>query len=323
MNYTENAINVLTVKTFKGIGRAWIVKNLQISKSIDDIVHLLNKNSKEGIFVTIEEFESRKISIKEKMKQLESFADGVVAIGDNNFPAHRGNVKNSEQPVYLFYKGNLDLLKATNKNIAVIGLLNPDKETEIMERDVVSILVKNGVTIVSGLALGCDTIAHKQALESNGKTIAILPSSLSNILPSENKKLAIEIIENDGLLVTEYYEDIKSKIELNGRYQERDRLQALFSDSIILSASYAKNDQGNDSGSRLAMEYALSYSIPRAVMYDEIYSNNQKYDLNRQLIKEQKDIFIINKNNLQSIMNIVNLNNLIEKNIPIAMGLFD
>ena len=132
---------------------------------------------------------------------------------------------------------------------------------------------------------------------------------LNNILPAKNIELANEIVRKNGLLITEYYADAKSKMELGGRYQERDRLQALFSDFIILSASYAKNDQGNDSGSRLAMKYALNYSIPIAVIYDHLTDeDNPKYDLNRQLIKEQKGkITIINRNNLDSI---------IEKKLP-------
>ena len=73
--------------------------------------------------------------------------------------------------------------------------------------------------------------------------------------------------------MTEYLNDAKSKMAFTGRYQERDRLQALFSDAIILVSSYAKNDLGNDSGSRLAMEYASQYQIPRAVMYDSNFDS--------------------------------------------------
>jgi len=303
MNYTENALNILIAKTYKGIGRAWIIKNLKGNERVETIVSLLNKGLKEGFSTSIDEFERKKTRLQEYLKKMEDFLDGIVAIGDVNFPPYRGIVKASEQPIFLFYRGDLTLLKASNKNIAVIGLLNPDSDIEIMEQKVVAELVKNEVTIVSGLALGCDTIAHKQALASNGKTIAILPSPLNDIIPATNKLLANEIIEKNGLLISEYYENAKSKMELSSRYQERDRLQALFSDNIILSASYAKNEQGNDSGSRLAMEYALSYSIPRAVVYDqEININNPKYDLSRQLIKEQKDVTVINRNNISETM---------------------
>lgn len=325
MIYSENAINILTAKTYKGIGRAWIVKNLSGNGTVDTIVPLLNRDTKQDYRITIADFEKNKKRIIEDTLRLEEFVDGVVAIGDKDFPSYRGKVKNSEQPVVLFYRGDLNLLKATNKNIAVIGLLNPDKDIEIIEQTVVAELVKNGATIISGLALGCDSIAHKQALHSNGKTVAILPSPLNNILPATNLELANEIVKNNGLLITEYYENAKSKTELGSRYQERDRLQALFSDSVILSASYAKNNQGNDSGSRLTMEYALSYSIPRAVIYDPVIDiDNPKYDLNRQLITAQKEITIINRNNLASIVKKIMSGKLDSKsNQSIQAGLFD
>ncbi len=309
MIYSDNTINILTAKTYKGIGRAWIVKNLKGNESINTIVSLLNRDAKEDYSITLEDFESNSKIIRNEIQKLEGFMDGAVAIGDDNFPLYRGKVKNSEQPIVIFYRGDLSLLKATNKNIAVIGLLNPDDNTEIIEREVVAELVKNGATIVSGLALGCDSIAHIQTLYSNGKTVAILPSPLNSILPAKNIELANDIVNNNGLLITEYHVNAKSEMELRGRYQERDRLQALFSNSIILSASYAKNDLGNDSGSRLAMEYALSYSIPRAVIYDFVADvNNPKYDLNRQLIKEEKKITIINRNNLVSSIKKIMLN---------------
>jgi DNA processing protein len=298
---SDNALNILAAKTYRGIGRAWVVRHIRGGETVNSVVARLNEDVKEERRITPEDFESNREIIKIDIGKLSDFADGVVASGDPNFPSYRGTVKNSEQPVVLFYRGELGLLNITNKNVAVIGLLNPDKDTEAIEREVVSRLVGNGATIVSGLALGCDSIAHRQALRSNGKTVAILPSPLNEILPAANKELANEIIRNGGLLITEYYEKAKSKMELSGRYQERDRLQALFSDCVILSASYAKNDLGNDSGSRLAMEYALNYSIPRSVIYDSASdAGNPKYDLNRQLIREQSGIIVINRENLES-----------------------
>jgi len=325
MIYSDNTINILTAKTYKGIGRAWIVKNLKGNEPVETIVTLLNRDAKEDCHITVDDFESKASIIKNKIKNLEGFVDGVVAIGDDGFPPYRGKVKNSEQPIVIFYRGAISLLNANNKNIAVIGLLNPDRNTEIIEQEVVSELVKNGATIINGLALGCDSIAHRQALRSNGKTVAILPIPLNNILPATNRELADEIVKNNGLLITEYYENAKSKMELGGRYQERDRLQALFSDSIILSASYSKNNQGNDSGSRLAMGYALNYSIPRAVIYDPVTDkNNPKYDLNRQLIKEDNEITIINRNNLASSIKKIMANKPgTENNQPSQPSLFD
>lgn len=306
MKYTDNALNVLTAKSFKGIGNAWIVKNLIGNESIETIVSLLNKTIK-GEPTNVDEFDSLKKDFEIKLVQkFENFCDGFVALGDSNFPQHRGNVKESEKPVFLFYKGNIDLLSLTNKNISVIGLLNPEGDIEERERKIVAQFVRTGATIVSGLAFGCDSISHQQALDSNGNTVAILPSPLNSILPARNKGLAYKIVEEGGLLITEYSNDFRSQMELSSRYKERDRLQALFCDTIVLAASYAQNSaerwkkfgQKLDSGARLAMGYAKEYNIPRAVMYDQsIDESNPMFDLNRDLISEQKDITIITQDN--------------------------
>ncbi|WP_448826659.1 DNA-processing protein DprA [Capnocytophaga bilenii] len=294
MKYTENALNVLTALRYKGIGKAWIVRNFKVNDSLEKLA-ISTKT-------TVEKFVEERNKVEEEIRTMCGFADGLIAFGDKDFPLYRGKVNGGEQPIFLLYKGNIGLLQKKNKNIAVIGLLQPDPYTEEIEQEVVSELVENGATIVSGLALGCDSIAHRQALKSGGKTVAILPSTLKNITPAVNKELAEEIVAKEGLLVTEYFTEPFSKMELFSRYKERDRLQALFSDTIVLTASYAKNNLGNDSGSRLAMEFATNYGIPRAVIYNpSLDEGNPKYDLNRQLMSEDEKIIIINKENFKTI----------------------
>ena len=333
MKYTENSLNILTAKSYKGIGNAWIVKNLKGNESVDTIVTLLNKTIK-GEQTDVEEFERLKRDFENKLvAKFENCCDGFVALGDKNFPQHRGIVKESERPIFLFYKGDIDLLSIENKNISVIGLLNPEGDIEERERKIVAQFVRNGATIVSGLAFGCDSISHQQALDSNGKTVAILPSPLNNILPARNKGLAFQMVEEGGLLVTEYGNDFKSQMELSSRYKERDRLQALFCDTIVLAASYAQNSaerwkmfgQKLDSGARLAMGFAKDYNIPRAVMYDQIIDeSNPMFDLNRDLIKEQKDISILTKENyIETVEKIMNKKPTVKTTIPVQKNLFD
>lgn len=310
MKYTQNALNILTTKQFKGIGRAWIIKHLKGNESVESIVDIINEKSKEEEKITIDDFENSKRNIEEKLESFSEAYDGFVAIGDKDFPPYRGNVKDSEKPVFLFYKGNLDLLNMENINITVIGLLNPDENIIEREKRIVSKLVNKNATIVSGLAFGCDSVAHDQSLEG-GKTIAILPSPIHNILPARNKKLAFEIVEKGGLLISEYYEDFKSPRELTTRYVERDRLQALFCDKIILIASYAQDSadkreelsgQKLDSGARIAMQKAKEYGIPRLLMYDEKNdANNPMFDLNRQLI-EEGDVQILTPKIIENIV---------------------
>jgi len=318
MKYTDNAINVITANTYKDVGKAWINQRLKYSQGVETIVSLLNNDLKQEKLITIEDFVFYKNQIINQIEKFQDSCDGLVAIGDKNFPIYRGDVKKkSERPIFFFYKGDISLLDIEHSRITVIGLLNPDEKIEIREQKIVAEIVKNNIIIVSGLAFGCDSIAHKQAL-IGGKTIAILPSALNNIMPAKNKSLAFEIVEEGGLLITEYYDEHKSAMDLFSRYKDRDRLQALFCDAIILAASYAEDTaerwkmfgQKLDSGARLGMGFAKNYNIPRAVMYDQkLDVDNPMFDLNRQLISESKDITILTQKSLEELISKVKSKN--------------
>ena len=208
-------------------------------------------------------------------------------------------MNSADKPYALFYKGDITLLGNDNLNVAIIGLLNPDDKIELTERMVTTEILKHNATIVSGLALGCDSVAHKTALEMRGNTIAILPCTLDSILPKENVWLAERIVDQGGLLITEYYEPPKSRKDMVSRFVVRDRLQALFSDAVLLSASYAPNNIGNDCGSRHAMEKAKAYGIKRGVIYNETkHRNLAMYDLNRQILLEDRSVIRIDSANM-------------------------
>ena len=212
---------------------------------------------------------------------LSNSVDGIISPFDYEFPHIYSTVKkDADKPFLLFYKGNISLLKNLQNNVAVIGLLNPEKNIADREYIVVKKLVERGMNIISGLAKGCDTIAHKACIESNGKTIAILPSPLSHIYPSENRELSQEIVSSGGLLISEYYKKPANKFESIKRFIDRDRLQAMFSKAILLSASYSEGMR--DSGSRHAMAKAEEYSLFRAMLYNESSDyDNPQFGLNR------------------------------------------
>ena len=153
-------------------------------------------------------------------------------------------------------------------------------------------------------------------------------------MPASNKGLAFQIVDEGGLLITEYGNDFKSKMELSTRYKERDRLQALFCDTIVLAASYSQRSaerwgylfgQKLDSGARLAMGYAKDYNIPRAVMYDEdIDKENPMFDLCREIIDESKEVTIITQDNyIGKVKEILSKKVIIENTIKVQKGLFD
>ncbi len=128
----------------------------------------------------------------------------------------------------LFYKGNLGLFQKTC--VSVVGTRNPTEDGILRTRKVVSVLVDLGVVVISGLAKGVDTVAHKTALELGGLTIAVLGTPIHKIYPAENKSLAIDI-EKNGLIISSALPH-----EETGRYlfPRRNRLMASLSLATII-----------------------------------------------------------------------------------------
>ncbi len=212
--------------------------------------------------------------------------DGVICIFDQDFPVINPTVKaKGDRPYLLFYKGDISLLHHLNNNVAVIGHTSPSENIQKRERKIVSQLVKKEQVIVSGLAKGCDVIAHEECMRLGGKTIAILPSPINEVLPKEHTKQAKQIVETGGLLISEYYTSSSNpRFEMTKRYIERDRLQAMFAKVVILIASYAVKK--GDSGARHAMNKALKYKHQTCVMYDK--KNDSLVDemeLNKQFVE--------------------------------------
>jgi DNA processing protein len=107
-----------------------------------------------------------------------------------------------DPPAVLWVRGNLDLL--ARPGIAVVGTRSPSPYgagmAEMLSRD----LANRRMTILSGMARGVDTAAHKGALAANGATVAVWGTGLDVVYPKENKKLAEQIITSGGAIVSEY-----------------------------------------------------------------------------------------------------------------------
>ncbi len=221
-------------------------------------------------------------------QELEDKGINVISVFDENFPSVNVKLKNSEKPFFFAYKGDITLLNNVDKNVAVIGVLTPTNEIVEREEKVVKSLTEKGLNIVSGLAKGCDTVAHNESIKNNAKTIAFLPSTIENIYPKENIGLANEIIKNDGLLISEYVNEPKNKYERVKRFIERDRLQALYSKAVVLISSFRKGE--GDSGSRHAFEKAKEYGKKRLVMFRESDATDLTFGLNKEYVVQGEKI---------------------------------
>jgi len=205
----------------------------------------------------------------------------VILVGDENFPII-DDIRQNELPQIFSYKGDISLLNNIENNIAVVGVLTPDNDIVERERKIIEALAQRGKIIVSGLAKGCDTVAHECAIKYGTKTVAFLPSTLDKIYPKENIELAERIIDTGGLIATEYILEAESRYDAIKRFVDRDRLQAMFSKASILIASFRKGD--GDSGSRHCIQKAKAYGRKVFVMY------NQATDVDRSIFGLNADI---------------------------------
>lgn len=236
-----------------------------------------------------EKIEGFNIDTARIKKELKTENIKLVCVFDKEFPKCDFKMKNSEKPFLFLCKGDISLLKQIENNVAVIGTLTPTKDVEERECKIVENLVSKKLNIVSGLARGCDTIAHKTCMKNGGKTIAILPTMLDNVYPKENANLIEEIVENGGLIITEYVNEPQNRFEKIKRFIDRDRLQAMFSKAVVLVASF-RQGQG-DSGSRHTMQKAKEYGKQRFVMFNEKTDTNQAiFGLNQDLLVDGVNI---------------------------------
>lgn len=137
--------------------------------------------------------------------------------------------------------------------LAVVGSRKPTPYGVNVCQQLVRQVASRGVCIVSGLALGIDSIAHKTALEVNAKTIAVLPSGVNNIYPASHRNIASQIIKRGGALISEYQPD--EKIAYKGNFVARNRIIAGISQAVLIPEAAEK------SGSLHTAQFALDGGI--------------------------------------------------------------
>lgn len=208
--------------------------NLSDREMCDIISELMRKKVLKGV----REFDlSTFFLAAEKAKRVleKTMESGIRMVSryDESYPKILLNTVNEEGkeaiPLYLFYRGDLSV--ASRKSVAIIGTREPSSEGEMASRYFAKTLAKKGINIVSGLAIGCDTAAHKGAIEVQGTTIAALGGGLDNVYPPENLELANAIVETGGLLISEYPIGVETSPYF---LVARDRLQATLSQAVLV-----------------------------------------------------------------------------------------
>ncbi|MDQ6762929.1 MAG: DNA-processing protein DprA [Bacteroidota bacterium] len=157
---------------------------------------------------------------------IEKYKISPLFLTDKDYPQRLLNCYDS--PALLYYKGNANL--NSSKIIAVVGTRNNNEYGKNICEKFIEELANENVLIVSGLAFGIDSIAHKTSLKNNLETIGVLAHGLDTIYPSQNSALAKQMTSNGGLL-TEFRSETKPDRQ---NFPSRNRIVAGISDAIVV-----------------------------------------------------------------------------------------
>lgn len=205
-----------------------------------------------------------------------------ITIESEKYPKQLRKIKNP--PKQLYFKGNIELL---NENmIAIIGSRNCSERGGNLAEKFAAELFDQGLTIVSGMAKGIDTAAHKGTLKAKGKTIAVLGSGFNHIFPEENRELYHDIIKEGGLVISEYPPDIKPSPE---KFLERNRIISGLSIGIlVVEAAYRS---GTSVTARIAKEEKRKvFVLPHEIEDSHGKGTNQLIRKGAILITSTKEI---------------------------------
>jgi len=159
-----------------------------------------------------------------------------------NYSAYLNNLSEIEKkhaPKELFLEGNTSLL-FEGRRVSVVGSRKISKHGIARTEIITKALIEHGITIVSGLAEGIDTVAHETAIYNGGKTIAVLNTPLSKVYPAKNRDL-LNQIKKDYLAISQFPENYPSQ---KSNSPIRNRTMALISDATIII------EAGEKSGTR-------------------------------------------------------------------------
>lgn len=218
---------------------------------------------------------------------IEKYKISPLFITDKNYPQRLLHCYDS--PALLYYRGTVDLNET--KIISIVGTRNNSVYGKQVCEQMMEDLKGQHILIISGLAFGIDTIAHKAAIKNSLQTVAVLAHGLDMIYPAQNKSLAKQMTTQGGLLT-----DFKSNSNPDKQnFPKRNRIVAGICDAVIVIESAVKG------GSLITAEIANSYN--KDVFAIPGRTTDNKSEGCNYLIKNNKAILITNAADLLDIMN--------------------
>jgi len=225
--------------------------------------------------------ERPRISPDAEMEKLARYGVQVLVHEDRLYPSRLKEIY--DYPPVLYVKG---ILPAEDEpGLAIVGTRRPTIYGRQVTEEIVADLARSGITIVSGLARGIDSVAHRAALEAGGKTIAVFACGLDIVYPSENTKMAQAIMER-GALVSEHPLGVKPKPE---SFPLRNRIMSGLSLGVLVV------EAGERSGALITAHQAVEqnrevFAIPGSILSPASQGTNRLIQEGAKLVRNYADI---------------------------------
>lgn len=210
----------------------------------------------------------------------------IITIKDKDYPDKLKVIY--DPPIVLYIKGNKTIL---NKNgMAIVGCRLCTEYGKITAKKIAYNLSMNNINVISGLARGIDSSAHKASLSGTGKTVAVVGCGLDRVYPEENRDLFNEIIKSGGAVISEYVIGTKP---LAKNFPQRNRIISGLSNGVIVV------EAGLKSGTLITADFALEqgkdvYAIPGNINCPNSYGTNDLIKQGAKIITDIKDIEFLN-----------------------------
>lgn len=218
--------------------------------------------------------EAARERVARELAAAEAIGARLVTVLDDGYPTNLRLVSNL--PPFLFVLGG-PFTDADVRSVAVVGTRNPSPEGLRRAKRMARELTLRGVTVVSGLAAGIDTAAHRATLDHGGRTIAVIGTGITRTYPTENATLSSEIAER-GLVVSQFWPTARPA---KWTFPRRNVVMSgIAQGTVVIEAS---STSGAKMQARLALEHGKRAFLVKALVTDQPWA--QKYVAERGAIE--------------------------------------
>ena len=249
-------------------------KTERISRA-DKTLRTLHKASKS-------DWKAAQKQAEEELDAADAINARITSVLDNDYPLNLRFIHNL--PPFLFYRGDLDE-DADTRSVAVVGTREPSERGLEKAWRIAEQLAECGVTIASGLAKGIDTAAHKATLEAGGRTISVFGTGITKVSPVGNRELAERIVDEGGLLVSQFLPTFPGSKRTFGKRNEVT--SGISQGTVVIEAS---KTSGAKMQARLAYEHGKNVLLIKSLVESQDWAQSMVEDGKAVLVPRLEDI---------------------------------